>query len=176
MTGSSNVVAVQFGDASATMMTCTKRYMPEAATLVFADGSKSTGKLSFFKRGSGRDILRCDTRPDLLLKVQLYCWHDISNGRVAALAATPLRTLSPHVYGCAQVEYCSETYSVLVVEKIECNYNELWTRFVDFERLSHELLTDAVTSLIAFFRVVRCAAVDMKFKFCDLCWKNIGWA
>ena len=156
----------------------TKVPVPTLITIKWKDGQISElTNPEMLGDGASRDVLGSQENTTWVVKIQLWTWHDSSNGYEYQLATDLLEPFTPRMLGCVRCAYKTAKgdyiLSVLVVVRIP---KTLQLYICDLLREPADL--SAVRLLLgmiqSLFNIVKKACGDRKAKLTDLKTDNIG--
>ena len=147
-------------------------YAPEVATIKWSDGTCIEGQIEHIGHGFARDIFAIKGY-GYAFKMQQAIRDDQSNDVEYDLSKSVFADLMPAMYGCVRALHQDEYFSVLVCERLYCDFNYF------AKSITSILPTERTLMLLfgfhaAFFNQVCYAAKELDICFGDLHWKNIA--
>ena len=92
------------------------------------DGTVDEGALRLLRHGRCRDVFVLE-RFGYVLEMQEARWEPESNGREFDVSKTELGELMPAMYGLVQASHQGEMFSVLISERVVCDFNDFMLKF-----------------------------------------------
>ena len=185
---SGSIEKIEFGPTRAPWQATKRAKIPlmEYIKITWKTGMQIEMVPSILSEGQSRDVL-CGTdvatnkEASVVVKIQDWSWHEVSNGHEFGLANTVMKFCTPEFYGVHRVLYeskypkheCTYDLSVSVVEKI-AHTMENYTLTLFASPVDYSAVCLIFTWVRCVFDLVHIVCEQKKLRVSDFHFRNIG--